>query len=153
MQVFSKTVSILSITLFALLGSSAGFTQTLTPTITANDAAYQAFGGKEGIKNVVDAFLPIVLADPRIKDKFKDADVERLGFLLTEQFCDLLGGPCQYSGKSMRKTHADKDITNAGFNALAEDLQIAMDKQGIPSSLQNKLIAKLAPMQSSIVTK
>ena len=53
----------------------------------------------------------------------------------------------------MSTAHQQMHITNAQFNALAEDLQIAMDKHGVASSVQNKLIAKLAPMQRAVVTK
>lgn len=122
-------------------------------TAPESDAVYQALGSKGGIKKIVDDFLPIVLADARIKDSFKDTDIERLGFMLTEQFCQVSGGPCGYSGKDMKTAHAGRHITNAQFNALAEDLQVAMDKHGIPSSTQNKLLAKLAPMQRDVVTK
>ncbi len=122
-------------------------------TPLAGDALYQQLGGKAGISKIVDDFLPIVLADARIKDAFKDADIERLGMLLIEQFCDLSGGPCKYSGKDMKSAHKDMAITNAHFNALAEDLQMAMEKNNIPSRAQNKLIAKLAPMQRTVVAK
>jgi hemoglobin len=44
-------------------------------------------------------------------------------------------------------------IRNADFNALAEDLQFAMDAAGISFFTQNRLIALLAPMQHDIVTK
>lgn len=117
------------------------------------DAVFQQFGGKSGIDKIVADFLPIVLADERIKETFKDADVERLGNLLSEQFCQLTGGPCKYSGKDMQEAHKDMHLTNAQFNALAEDLQYAMEKNGVPSSAQNKLIAKLAPMQRTVVTR
>src|SRR6476620_4171958 len=112
--------------------------------VPANDAVFQGLGGKEGIGRIVDDFLVIVLADARIKDAFGDTDIERLSSLLSEQFCELGGGPCKYSGKDMKTIHEDLKITNAGFNALAEDLQLAMEKHGIASSVQNKLIAKLA---------
>jgi hemoglobin len=36
---------------------------------------------------------------------------------------------------------------------MAEDLQIAMERNGVPSRVQNRLMAKLAPMQREIVTK
>jgi len=128
--------------------SPAGFAQT-----SHGDVLYQDLGGKEGIRKVVDAFLPIVLDDPRIGQAFKDADIERLGMLLAEQFCQLSGGPCKYSGRDMKATHEGMNITNAQFNVLAEDLQTAMDRQGIASRVQNKLIAKLAPMQHEVVSK
>ncbi len=44
-------------------------------------------------------------------------------------------------------------LQNRDFNDLAEDLQKAMDKEGVSFPAQNRLLAKLAPMQRAIVTK
>lgn len=118
-----------------------------------DDAVFQQLGGKPGIQKIVADFLPLLLADARVSETFKDADMERLGTLLAEQFCQLTGGPCRYSGKSMQEAHQDMHLNNAQFNALAEDLQFSMEKNGIANSAQNKLIAKLAPMQRAIVTR
>ncbi len=118
-----------------------------------DDTVFQQFGGKAGIQKVVADFLPLLLADDRIKDTFKDADMERLGTLLAEQFCQLTGGPCKYSGKQMQEAHQDMHLNNAQFNALAEDLQMAMEKNAVANSAQNKLVARLAPMQRAIVSK
>jgi hemoglobin len=121
--------------------------------LAQDDATFQGLGGKPGIKKIVDTLLPIVLADRRIKDSFQDIDMKHLGMRLEEQFCMLSGGPCVYKGKDMTEIHDGLNITNAQFNALAEDLQIAMERNGVPSRIQNKLVAKLAPMQRGIVTK
>jgi hemoglobin len=118
-----------------------------------DDATFQGLGGKPGIKKIVDTLIPLVLADPRIKESFTDIDMKQLAMRLEEQFCALTGGPCVYQGKDMKEIHDGLSITNAQFNALAEDLQIAMERNGVPSRFQNKLVAKLAPMQRSIVTK
>jgi hemoglobin len=126
----------------------------LSSLALAQDAAtFEGLGGKPGIKKIVDTLLPIVLADPRIKESFQDIDMKHLGMRLEEQFCMLSGGPCVYKGKDMVDIHDGLNITNAQFNALAEDLQIAMERNGVPSRIQNKLVAKLAPMQRGIVTK
>jgi hemoglobin len=53
----------------------------------------------------------------------------------------------------MTSVHIDMQITNAMFNALVEDLQVAMDERKVPFSMQNKLLHKLAPMQRQIVTR
>lgn len=118
-----------------------------------DDGVYQGLGGKPGIKNIVDIFVPLLLADPRIKESFVDIDMKNLSMRLEEQFCEVSGGPCKYGGKDMRDIHDGLNITNAQFNALVEDLQIAMEKTGISSRYQNKLLAKLAPMQRATVTK
>lgn len=145
-----------------LLAASLGTAQ----TPYTEDSTYRALGGKEGIARIVNTFIPLLLADERIKDSFKDFDMKQLGERLEVQFCEFSGGPCQYTGRYKDKTmdgkgsvrdmatvHADLKITNAMFNALTEDLQIAMEKNGVASYVQNKLIAKLAPMQHAIVTQ
>jgi hemoglobin len=125
----------------------------LTTALAADDATFQGLGGKPGIKKIVATFIPLILADPRIKESFTDIDMKNLALRLEEQFCVLSGGPCTYQGKDMKEIHDGLNITHAQFNALAEDLQIAMEKVGVPSRFQNRLVAKLAPMQRDIVTK
>lgn len=44
-------------------------------------------------------------------------------------------------------------LDRADFNALVEDLQIAMNQRGIPFRSQNKLLAVLAPMHREVITK
>lgn len=154
----------------ALLASALA--PTLVPTAASaqtpytDDATYRGLGGKEGIHRIVATFIPMILADARIKDTFADFDMDQLAVRLEEQFCEFSGGPCRYTGKYRDKTmdgtgtvrdmasvHADLKISNAQFNALTEDLQIAMEKNDVPTSVSNKLVAKLAPMQRAIVTK
>jgi hemoglobin len=125
----------------------------LSPVHAADDATFRGLGGQQGIKNIVATFIPLVLADARIKESFADSDMKHVGMRLEEQFCMLSGGPCEYKGEEMKEVHAGLKVTNAQFNALTEDLQIAMERNGIPSHVQNKLVAKLAPMQRAIVTK
>jgi hemoglobin len=125
----------------------------LSPVQAADDATFRGLGGQQGIKNIVATFIPLVLADARIKETFSDSDMKHVGMRLEEQFCMLSGGPCEYKGDEMKGVHGGLKITNAQFNALTEDLQIAMERNGVPSYVQNKLVAKLAPMQREIVTK
>jgi hemoglobin len=123
------------------------------PVQAADDATFRGLGGKPGIKKIVSTFIPLILADARIKESFADTDLKNLALRLEEQFCELSGGPCKYGGKDMTEIHDGLNITRAQFNALAEDLQIAMERVGVPARFQNKLVAKLAPMERAIVTK
>jgi hemoglobin len=119
----------------------------------AGDSVYKAFHEKEGIQRVIDDLLARVTTDPRTEKHFKGVNLKRLNLLLVQQVCYLTGGPCQYTGDDMKTAHAGMDLHNDDFNALAEDLQLAMDKEGVPFNAQNRLLAKLAPMQRMIVTK
>lgn len=125
----------------------------LSPVLAADDVTYRGLGGQQGVRKIVATLIPLIQADPRIKESFADTDMKNLAMRLEEQFCALAGGPCVYKGENMVDTHRGLKVTNAQFNALAEDLQIAMERNGVPSHVQNKLVAKLAPMQRTIVTK
>ena len=136
----------------AKFGSACTLALMFTQPVLADDL-YHEFGAKEGITQVVKEFIGVVAADPRINTFFKDTNIPRLQAMLVDQFCELTGGDCKYSGRDMKTAHGGMGVNTANFNALAEDLQVAMTTQGISSSAQNKLVAKLAPMQRVIVTK
>jgi hemoglobin len=119
----------------------------------ADDTLFTDMGGKAGIDRLVDEVEKIYLDDPRIKETFAESNLERLNTKLKEDFCVVAGGPCTYTGHTMEETHKGLHLTNFDFNALVEDLQLAMDKVGIPFAVQNRFLARLAPMQHQVVTK
>lgn len=114
---------------------------------------FEDFGGEQGLTELMDVFMEIMLENPQLRPFFVKADQERIKRQLVEQFCVILGGDCSYSGRTMKDAHMHLDIDRADFNALVEDLQIAMDRQGIPFRSQNKLLAELAPMHREIISK
>ena len=118
-----------------------------------NDAALAAYGGFAGLSKLTQDFVERLQKNPSIGRFFKEADTERLQAMLTDQFCDVLGGGCKYSGKSMKEVHTGMKVGSADFNALAEELQNALTAANVPFADQNKLIAKLAPMHRDVVEK
>ena len=122
----------------------------LTPGATS---FYQDLGGKAGIDAIVVEFVKVLMEDERFRAVFDGVDMDRLRVRLAEQFCVVSGGPCTYTGRSMAESHEDLKITNAQFNASVEHLQIAMERRGVPTRVQNRLLARLAPSQREIVTK
>lgn len=130
-----------------LLGAAAS-----AQTAPANDALYQAWGGKDGIRAVMDDFVPRLFDDQRTARFFKGVDRDNLTVQLTDQLCQQSGGPCVYKGKDMKLIHEDLDIRHGDFNALVEILQQSMDARGIPFAAQNGMLARLAPMHREIIT-
>ncbi len=114
---------------------------------------FKQFGEEAGLVKLMDVFMDKMLADPRMRPFFENTDQAKVKKHLVEQFCIILGGQCTYTGRDMKSSHAALGINRANFNALVEDLQWAMNKQGIPFRAQNKLLAKLAPMHRDIETK
>lgn len=114
---------------------------------------YDVFGGKTGLVTLMDDFMDDLMADQRTRPFFQNADRDHIKAELVDQFCVILDGPCTYTGKDMATAHRNLGIDKADFNALVEDLQLAMNKHHIPFRAQNKLLAKLAPMHRTVVTK
>ncbi|MFC0679323.1 group 1 truncated hemoglobin [Lysobacter korlensis] len=114
---------------------------------------FEDFGGEAGLTALMDEFMVVMLADPRMRPFFENTDQPRVKRQLVEQFCAILGGGCTYTGRDMKSAHAGLKIDRADFNALVEDLQVAMDRKGVPFRSQNKLLAVLAPMHREMINR
>ena len=119
----------------------------------AGETLFVRMGGEAKLKPAVDELVVVMLEDERINFVFAQTDLTKFKHRLYTQLCELAGGPCIYDGRDMRTAHAKLPITNAQFNALAEDLYIAFDRVGVSYALQNEMIALLAPMQRDIVKR
>lgn len=137
----------LSVPPYEITNKNAGASPITDPAVLA------AFHGIDGINRIVDDFVDRVAKDPRIEGIFRARDDVRFRRTLKEQFCYILNGGCDYTGMDMVSSHKDHAVTTAEFNALVENLQDAMDAEGVPFRMQNKLLAKLAPMHDEIVTR
>lgn len=115
------------------------------------DSLYNDLGGKQGITVIVDTMLGVIADDVRIVHYFADSNIRHARHGLIVTFCEISGGPCRYTGESMRNVHRGLHVTAAAFNALVEDLQTAMTKLKVPVTAQNRLLAKLVPMRNDIV--
>jgi hemoglobin len=114
---------------------------------------YDRLGGKTAITAVVDEFVSNVGADARINKFFANTDLNHLKMELVNQICEASGGPCKYTGKSMKEAHKGMGISDADFGALVEDLVKALDKFKVGKTEQDELLGVLGPMKGDIVEK
>jgi hemoglobin len=112
---------------------------------------YDRLGGKSAITAVIDQFVANVANDKRINERFATTDITRLKKNLVDQVCTASGGPCTYTGRDMKTTHAGMRITAADFNALVEDLVASLDKFKVHEAEKKELLGILAPMKKDIV--
>ena len=131
----------LTLLLVCLLGTTH-----VTRVAAADDDLYHAFGGKTGLAALMDDFVDrLMVVDSRTKPFFEHADLANLKTQLTDQLARS-GGPCQYGGKDMKTAHEGMGVRNSHFNALVEVLQQSMDAKEIPFTVQNRMLALLAPI-------
>jgi truncated hemoglobin YjbI/plastocyanin len=103
------------------------------------------------VEAVVDEFLKRVAADKRINGRFFNTDLAQLRRLLVEFVCSATGGPCQYTGRDMRSSHAGFQLVQEEFDALVGDLVGALDKFNVPAKEKNELLGALGPLAKDIV--
>src|SRR5262249_17955275 len=116
-----------------------------------DDSLYQALGGRPSLEKLMDDFMPRLLADKRTGPFFAKSNIAHVKEQLVIQFSQISGGPGVRQGCEMKTAHENMDIRKREFNALVEVLQQSMDARNIPFHVQNRLLARLAPMHREIV--
>ena len=118
---------------------------------TAPRTLYDRLGGKDAITAVVDSFVAIVGKDARINKKFARSDGARVRAMLIDQVCSATGGPCTYTGRSMKEAHLNMGVTEGEFDALVEDLVASLNAFSVPKPEQDELLSALGTMKADIV--
>jgi len=133
-------------------GDTMGATATGAMSDTAvSRSLYDRLGGKSAITAVVDTFVAHVAADARINKKFARSNIPRVKAMLVDQICAQTGGPCTYTGRTMKEAHRDMRVTEGEFNALVEHLVMALNHFNVPKREQDELLTALGSMKSDIV--
>ncbi len=73
------------------------------PLVCSMSGLSSASWSRYSISAVVDDFRDRVAKDHRINQKFAKTDIGRLKKMLVDQVCEASGGPCKYTGRTMRK--------------------------------------------------
>ena len=121
------------------------------PAPAPQASLYTRLGGQPAITAVVDDFVANVAGDNRINHFFAHTDIPHLKMELVSQICQATGGPCTYTGRTMRDVHHNMHVTDADFNALVEDLIKTLNKFKVPAPEQQELLGILGPLKKDIV--
>jgi hemoglobin len=135
----------------AAVDTTASSTAAVTSDTSASRSLYDRLGGKSAITAVVDTFVARVAADARINKKFAHSNIPRVKSELVDQVCAQTGGPCTYTGRTMKEAHRGMKVTEGEFNALGDDLVAALNVFKVPKKEQDELMGALASMKGDIV--
>jgi hemoglobin len=118
---------------------------------------YERLGGAYSIATVVDDFIERLLvnatlnANPAISEARARVPKAGLKFHLTAQVCEVTGGPCKYTGRTMKDAHQHLNITQAEWDAMAADFKTTLDKFKVPKREQQELFAIVGSTKRDIV--
>lgn len=114
---------------------------------------YKEIGGHEKLNEISNRFIQEIGESDEVLPFFAHSNIDRYHEKFVEYLCVMTNGPCEYTGDTMLQTHIGMDISETDFNTTVDLLIEAMDKSGIAHTTQNKLLAKLAPLQTVITYK
>ncbi len=115
---------------------------------------YEKFGGEETIAKVVDyLYNELVLKDESINQFYLQTDMEKQIVHQTKFISIALGGPEQYSGKSMSKAHASMNLQPDHFNAIAKHLHDALAHFGVNNADIDQVLTTVSSLQAEILYK
>ena len=77
----------------------------------------------------------------------------RIRQLLVDLLCKAAGGPCVYTGRDMKTSHAGSGITKADWDRSVGILAEVLNKIKVGPKEQQDLVSLLSPMEKDIVEK
>lgn len=118
---------------------------------------YDRLGGVYSIAAVVDDFIERLLvnetlnANPAIKEARDRVPKAGLKYRVTELVCQVTGGPCKYTGRSMKDSHMNLHITAKEWDAMVADFKVTLAKFKVPEKEQQELIEIVGTTKQDIV--
>jgi len=123
----------------------------------ATKSLYERLGGVYSIATVVDDFIERLLvndtlnANPAIKEARARVPKAGLKFQVTSLVCEVTGGPCKYTGRTMKESHAQLYINEPQWQAMVADFRRTLDKFKVPAREQEELITIVGSTKKDIV--
>jgi len=117
---------------------------------------YDRLGRKDGVAGIIDSFLANIALDKKVSKLFAKTTGPKLDHfkqMLADQICHEAGGPCEYTGKSMKEAHKGMGITDAQFDAVVMDLKVALQEKQVSAADIDALLGKLGATRDDIVEK
>ncbi len=118
---------------------------------------YDRLGGEPAIKAVVEDFVALTGANPKVdftrggQFQMSDAKLAQLKASLAAFLTQAFGGPAKYTGRSMKAAHAGMKITQPQFDALAADLRAVLEKHKVPKAELDEVLKIAASTVPDIV--
>ncbi len=119
------------------------------PTLTL----YEKLGGQPVVAQIVDDFYKRVLADDTVNHFFANTDMEKQRRHQTAFVSHALGGPNQYSGRSMEKAHAGLDLQPEHFEAIANHLGESLAEYGLTQEEIKSVLERISTLKEAVLYK
>jgi hemoglobin len=123
----------------------------------AQKSLYDRLGGVYPIAVVVDEFInrlfvnDVLNANPAIAAARQRVPAAGLKYHVTAMVCQATGGPCAYTGRTMKQAHAHLGITEPQWQEMVRVFREVLDHFKVPAAEQGELVAIVESTKGAIV--
>lgn len=114
---------------------------------------YDKLGGQQAVEQVVDDFYNRVLADDTVNTFSAHTDMEKQRHHQSAFISYALGGPTDYTGRSMEKAHAGLNLQPEHFDAIAKHLGEALNEHGVSPEDIKSILARVSTLKEAVLYK
>ena len=123
----------------------------------AEKSLYDRLGGLAPIAVVVNDFIDLMVPDaelnknPAIAEARKHVPAPYLKYQVTAQVCEATGGPCKYTGRTMKASHVHLNLTEKEWARGVVLFKQVLAKHKVPDREQKELLAIFDSTKADIV--
>lgn len=94
-----------------------------------------------------------VLADERVNHFFEDINMKTQNRKQKAFLAAVLGAPVPWTGSDMRAAHANFDIRESDFNAIAENIQNTLTELKLDEKLITQIMTIVASTKDDVLNR
>jgi len=135
------------------LAASNGGAQSQAP---GSPSLYKRGGGYDAISAVTDDFIGRLAGDKQLERFFGGVSADsqkKLRQHVVNQLCEATGGPCIYTGRTMKTSHTGLGISENDWQLAVKHLVATLDKFKVPEKEKGELLAIASSLKADIVEK
>lgn len=106
----------------------------------SEQSLYEKYGGFSTIHEIVRNFYSDVLAEESLQHYFENISMEFLIKHQSDFLSQVLGGPIQYKGRTLREAHQRLDIKKVDFELVGQLLQENLEDAGVEENDINTIM-------------
>lgn len=120
----------------------------------SGETLYKRLGGYDAIAAVTDDFLLKLVTEAQLSKFFLGASDDskmKIRMHVIDFFCNKTGGPCSYTGRSMKDSHKGLKISEHDWDIAAGLLVETLDKFKVPDNEKQELLSLVSETKNDIV--
>ena len=113
---------------------------------------FDRVGGVHGLTRMVGQFYARVLADRALRPHFEGVPLDKLYRMQLEFFSAALGGPTDYSGRTLHHAHQGRGIARAHFQAFVDHLFETLKDFPLTADQRYAIIARINTYADDVIS-